>query len=78
MSFGIAICSKCKREVHQQSLLNREQRFVSQSRKWVHCEDGSDICTGATAVHATSTAEIQGKWCGADDLFGELTKEKKR
>ena len=37
MSYGIVICSKCKREVHQDG----------SEHSWRHCEDKTAICQNA-------------------------------
>ena len=65
MSSGLVICSKCKREVHQRGWmpLPDGRRSI-----WHHCEDSTDMCDGADAVYPKSTAEIQGDWCGADQI----------
>lgn len=60
MSYGIVICSECKREVHQGSWMV--------DRAWVHCDDSTVICQSATAVYPKSKAEIKGHYCGKDDL----------
>ena len=56
MSYGTVICSACRREVHRSD------------KNWNHCEDGMAMCEGANAVYPKSLADIQGKWCGKDDL----------
>jgi hypothetical protein len=53
MSYGVVMCSKCNREVHQ-------------GNGWYHCEDHEDICVGGQAVYPKSPDELKGKWCGTD------------
>ena len=65
MSYGIVICSICKREVHQKR--NTETDRLS----WFHCEDTTDICSTAQTVYPSSTEEIRGAYCGMDDLEGK-------
>ena len=60
MSWGVCICSKCFHEVHQ----GRDQY---QKVYWYHCELKDRICVGGTAVYAKRKAEIQGKYCLADE-----------
>ena len=59
MSWGMCICSECKREVHQ-------GRRKDQSLYWFHCEDKTDACLGSRADYAQTTAEVKGRWCGMD------------
>lgn len=59
MGFGIVICDKCRRELHQNSY-----------RVWIHCNDESIICKSATAVYCDDTRLIVGQWCGKDDVYG--------
>lgn len=61
MSYGLVICSKCQREIHQDGPKPIENG-------WRHCEDKSPRCEGASAVFPKTKAEIKGKWCGADDM----------
>lgn len=61
MSCGLVICSACKREVHQ------DGEFDGPSRGWRHCVDKTARCEGATSKYPESTAEIAGRFCGADD-----------
>lgn len=58
MSYGIVVCSKCRREIHQSGTpLNQWA--------WVHCEDGSEQCAGGDRDYA-GYGEPLGKWCGRD------------
>jgi len=66
MSYGLVICSECKYEVHQGS-----------NRVWFHCDGMTPICPGATASYPKDADEIQGRWCGADDLDNEFKKPAK-
>ena len=63
MSYGLCVCSECRREVHQRS-------DVAGNLFWFHCEDGSRIdleCKG-TSAYPKDRSDIKGKFCGADDL----------
>lgn len=62
MSAGLVVCSKCRREVHQDG--PRDQ--AAGSRSWRHCEDKTARCDGATSEHATPE-QVQGVACFADD-----------
>lgn len=64
MSSGIVICSKCKREVHQDGPRVPSGSFTVAT--WRHCEDKTPRCAGATSDYPRSVADIVGKWCGAD------------
>ncbi len=57
MSFGLVICSTCKREVHQDG----------ENHTWRHCEDKSPRCEGAVSAYPTDKSGIAGKFCGMDD-----------
>jgi hypothetical protein len=57
MSWGILICSKCKREIHQDG----------PDHSWTHCEDKTSICDGAGKIYPTSREQIKGKFCGKDE-----------
>jgi len=68
MSYGLMICDVCKREVHQDGTKDPEtQRFV-----WKHCNTGSWICKGASAIYPASRDEILAEFCGADDFDGKF------
>lgn len=41
MSYGLVICSLCKREVHQDD----------ENRSWQHCDDQTPLCVGAQGVY---------------------------
>lgn len=60
MSYGLLICSKCSREVHQDG----------DNHTWRHCEDKSPICEGARRDYPRNASEIKGKFCGCDDFDG--------
>lgn len=68
MSWGMCICSKCHREIHQNG-----ESFEGGLRKsvWQHCEDNTPICESATAQHAQSLKEVSGRYCGCDGLPGQ-------
>lgn len=59
MSMGMVICSKCKKEVHQWG-----RKGVRDG--WIHCEDKSPRCEGATSDYPQSHNEVNGPWCGKD------------
>jgi len=61
MSTGLVICSKCRREVHQDGPKEHE-------KGWRHCEDKSSRCAGAQSDYPVSRTEIVGRWCGQDDV----------
>lgn len=63
MSWGICICSICKREVHQKRSIPGD---FNSKLVWYHCDDTAAICEGATAAYPKSNDEIVGKWCGSD------------
>ena len=63
MSYGLLICSECHKEVH---------RGVTRGIRYYHCEDMSNMCTGATAIYPDKKEDIQGPYCGNDDLYGEF------
>ncbi len=62
MSTGLVICSKCKREVHQDG-----PHLLDEPSTWRHCEDKSQRCEGAVSAYPTSKAEIVGEFCGIDE-----------
>ena len=75
MSYGIVVCSKCRREVHQNG-------GMECGMGWTHCTGssaapGSPICKGAKAVYPSSTEEIVGAYCGADGM-GDVDVNKAR
>lgn len=67
MSYGMCICSVCRREVHQ-----------ARDRSWYHCDfgewkgRGGPMCEGAEAVFPKLTEDGQpmanGDYCGIDDF----------
>ena len=59
MSWGMCICSRCRREVHQSNT------------GWYHCDDKSDVCVGADMPYAQSLSEVSGKYCGRDGVPGQ-------
>jgi hypothetical protein len=61
MSYGLVICSACKREVHQSGDRNIQ-------RGWQHCEDKTPLCSEATTAYPRAKDEIAGAYCGMDDL----------
>lgn len=69
MSYGLVICSKCKKEVHQEKLVGEQTSRVTFNLKniWMHCEDTTTICKGAEAVFPKSRSEIVGKPCMKDE-----------
>lgn len=54
MSHGIVICSKCKRELHQDG-------------GWFHCEDDTPRCDYGSSEYVENPNDIKGKWCGRDE-----------
>lgn len=64
MSYGLVICSVCKREVHARMISN----INSSGDNWEHCEDKSPRCYGASSIYPKSKDEIVGIACGYDDL----------
>ena len=62
MSTGIVICSECKREVHQDG----------ENQTWRHCGDKTPRCEGAKSVYPKSRDEIEGKYCGVDECYGQF------
>ena len=61
MSYGLVICSFCKRELHQSGRKD-------QQNGWEHCEDRTPRCPDAQSAYPATVEEIRGPWCGADDL----------
>lgn len=56
MSYGIVICSKCHREVHQDG----------PEHSWRHCEDKTPRCNDADSIYPDSSTNIVGKFCARD------------
>ena len=48
MNYGIVICSKCNREVHQHWT---SDDIAVTFDGWYHCEDKSSLCQGATMIY---------------------------
>jgi hypothetical protein len=63
MSYGIVVCSKCNREIHQHT--------NAKSRQWYHCEDSTGMCDQADAIYPASMQQVKGNYCGKDDYFSE-------
>lgn len=63
MSYGLLICSECNREVHQDG----------PNQTWRHCETKTPMCANAMRLYPKSAADINGKFCGCDDLDGVFT-----
>lgn len=63
MSYGICICSKCKREADQSRTVPGD---FNSALVWHHCEDGAPLCKGANSAYPQSNDEIVGEWCGRD------------
>lgn len=61
MSYGIAVCSKCRREIHQTGT-------AMDKWAWTHCEDGTDQCPHGKRDYAAA-GEPLGKWCGRDGVW---------
>ena len=59
MSYGIVVCSICKREMHQDG----------DNHTWRHCEDKTPRCVGAYLIYPRpyDLKNIVGKWCGCDE-----------
>ncbi len=68
MSYGLVICSFCKREVHQDGTKDA----TTGRHAWKHCNTGSWICHDAKAIHPQSRDEIMAEFCGADDFDGKF------
>ncbi len=68
MSTGLVICTKCRREVHQDGPPMADD--PTGRRTWRHCDRGTALCLGASTRFPTGAGEIVGKWCGLDDLEG--------
>jgi hypothetical protein len=59
MSSGLMICSRCRREVHQDGPKNI-------ANGWRHCVDRTPRCFAGSSEYPASRAEIVGPFCGAD------------
>lgn len=62
MSYGLAICSMCRHEVHQ------DGPRVNDRATWRHCEDKSPLCIGAEARYPDKLVSLLGKACRADEI----------
>jgi len=67
MSSGLVVCSKCKREVHQ------GDAKLFPPKGWYHCigtrwDADTPICEGAKAIWPPSQREINGPFCGVDNI----------
>jgi hypothetical protein len=54
MSYGVLMCSKCKREIHQDG----------PNRSWQHCPDKTPICQDADKVYVDGNGI--GVFCNRD------------
>jgi hypothetical protein len=63
MSFGLVVCSVCKREVHQ-------DRDNDKNLYWYHCDTKSRICHEGYPDYPRRKDDIKGDFCGRDDLDG--------
>lgn len=71
MSYGLVICSSCRREVHQDGPNHPTGPTGRQLAKtWTHCEDKSPRCDGAVSVYPKQAQEIVGPVCCRDELGG--------
>ena len=80
MSYGLVICSTCRKEVHQDGPALTSRAGVSQQppATWRHCSrfhGWTPICEGAKAIYPASRIEIVGLFCQADGLAPEPFKE---
>lgn len=73
MSWGLVVCSVCRREVHQDgprqhSTMNcrcpKDSGFCPAG--WRHCEDKTARCDGATSQYPGREKNIVGRYCGMD------------
>ena len=55
MSTGTVVCSICRREAHQNG----------PNSTWLHCEDDTPRCIGASSDWPLN-GEPVGQWCGID------------
>ena len=67
MSYGMVICSACKREVHQAG-----------DKSWFHCDDKTARCQTAVSIFPNDASEIIGKYCGSDEMKPFCLPDKKR
>jgi hypothetical protein len=69
MSTGLVICSKCKKEVHQDGPHHANGRS-----EWRHCSrfhGWTPICKGAEPMYPHARVQINGLFCQADGLAPE-------
>lgn len=68
MSYGLAICSACLHEVHQ----NGPRDPKTDRRTWLHCETGTTICDGAVARYSdpANGVDVAGAPCRGDEMRG--------
>lgn len=64
MSTGMVICSRCRRELHQWG-------HQSIERGWLHCEDNTPRCEGATSDYPRRAEDVRGEYCEADGPLPE-------
>lgn len=65
MSYGLAICSICRHEVHQNGPFDE----IRKRRLWLHCEDKTPICDGAVARYPDKFATVLGNPCKRDEVL---------
>jgi len=65
VSYGLAICSICRHEVHQNG------PRVNDKATWLHCEDKSLLCSGAVARYPDRFASLLGNACRSDEISPE-------
>jgi hypothetical protein len=65
MSYGLVICSQCKREVHQTGPRDQHGKYG-----WQHCEDKTARCEAAESVYPAAKSDIRGQYCGHDGMEG--------
>lgn len=62
MSYGLAICSICRHEVHQ------DGPKVNNRATWLHCEGKSPLCKGAIPRYPDKFASLLGNACRRDEI----------
>ena len=74
MSWGLVVCSYCKREVHQDGPRNHSKLCQCPGNTgfclatWTHCEDGKPICDDSSAIYPKDSMDIRGKVCRRDEI----------
>lgn len=58
MSYGVVMCDKCYREVHQDG----------PDHSWTHCEDKTPKCAEASTVYRDDFTPAVGKFCFRDAM----------